>query len=368
MQQRALHGGAGVVLVCAHSTNTAWRNLFLPVLTHPEFAGVAPYLRYRRNAPAGTLFGQEFSVVGASTEASYMSIQGMTVAYALGDEATGWVESFWKMLVSRLSLPESRILVTCNPGPSNHWLKKLIDRRDPDWHVEKFLLHQNPTLPGRYVDMLSRQYAGVWYRRMILAEWVAAEGAVYEGFDPGSMVVGPREVPRLEPLALGVDYGTQNPTGGVLIAVGDDGVVYAAREWAPPKGRRTDKQLADSLMVFLSRLDEEGLYPRFIYLDPSAASFREELLQRGVPTVRADNDVLNGIATVDAALVSGDLRIVDVCTNLLRELPNYRWDERAAQRGVDKPVKEDDHWVDAFRYAVYSSRHVWRRKSNRIVV
>ena len=36
---------------------------------------------------------------------------------------------------------------------------------------------------------------------------------------------------------------------------------------------------------------------------------------------------------------------------LAGELAGYRWDTRASERGEDKPVKEDDHSVDALRYA-----------------
>ena len=36
------------------------------------------------------------------------------------------------------------------------------------------------------------------------------------------------------------------------------------------------------------------------------------------------------------------------------EFGSYIWDEKAAQRGEDRPVKENDHAMDAVRYFVYT--------------
>jgi phage terminase large subunit len=40
---------------------------------------------------------------------------------------------------------------------------------------------------------------------------------------------------------------------------------------------------------------------------------------------------------------------------LIRERFSYVWDEKAAQRGEDKPVKENDHACDAERYGIYTN-------------
>lgn len=362
--------GDGVNLVIGHSTNTVWRNIFQPIVTRPEFKAVAPYLRYRQNAPTGTLFGKPFNVVGASNEASWLAIQGLTVENAWGDEAAGWPLSFWDMLISRLSLPQSRLLATCNPSTANHYLKgKVVDKQhtDPDVHVEKFLLHENTTLSRNYIDMVARQYSGLFYRRMILAEWVAAEGAVYEGWDPDTMVVD--ELPELlQTVSFGVDYGTTHPTAGHALSIGrsvEDGQtvhrLYLHGEFNPNPGNRraTDMRLADKLQAHLAALPHE---PRYLYADPAAASFREELHTRGVLTHRADNHVVDGIRTIDSLLMNDQLKIHSGCSQLITEMSEYRWDSKAAERGEDKPVKEDDDFVDSARYAVYSSRHLWRHQ------
>lgn len=369
MKWRAEHPeqARGEVLLAGRSTNTVWRNLISPMYTEEMFREIAPHLSYRRNAPTGTLFGQEFSVVGAGTEASALSIQGMTLAYCLGDEAVTWTRSFFDMLKSRLSVKGARMLLTCNPGTSRHFIKtEIIDKaaEDPEHiQVERFYLSDNPTLDPDYIEWVTSTYSGAFYRRMILGEWCAAEGAVYEAWAPETMTVSPMNMPKLaQILAVGIDYGTNHPTAGYCLALGEDGRLYVTDEWSPNLAtgthrRLTDSQLADDLERWLSTFP---LPPRFIYCDPAAASFREELRMRRIVTYKADNAVVDGIRTVDSLLVNRQLLIADTCTHLITEMGEYRWDEKATERGKDAPIKENDDHCDALRYAVKSSDKFWR--------
>ncbi|MDY5785873.1 MAG: phage terminase large subunit [Corynebacterium sp.] len=359
--------GEGTNLLVGHSTNTVWRNIFQPIVSRPEFAAIAPHLNYRQNAPSGTLFGKPFSVVGANNEASWLAIQGLTVENCWGDEAVAWPESFWDMLYSRLSLGRSRVLVTCNPGTANHYLKRRVvdmDGIDPDVHVEKFLLGENPSLPRKVVDRLERQYTGLFYRRMILAQWVAAEGAVYQLWDPDTMIQPIADGVTL--LATGIDYGVTNPSAGVALGITPDGTLQVVSEWNPNPAREqrmTDVQLADSYLTWEGELAARyGAPPIRRYADPSAASFIEEMRQRRVPFYKADNEVVEGINTCSSLLDTGRMFITPDTPALQTELSEYRWDAKATEKGLDKPLKVNDHHADAFRYAVHSSRLLWRNR------
>jgi hypothetical protein len=59
--------------------------------------------------------------------------------------------------------------------------------------------------------------------------------------------------------------------------------------------------------------------------------------------IQADNDVLGGIGSVANALSDGTLVIQNNCTNLIREIEAYVWDERKAKLGQDAPLKKNDH-------------------------
>jgi phage terminase large subunit len=97
-----------------------------------------------------------------------------------------------------------------------------------------------------------------------------------------------------------------------------------------------------------------------IVVDPSAASFRVQLFQDRLRPVLADNEVLDGIRLVSSLLASGRLLIHQSCKHLISEMQSYSWDEKAAAKGEDSPVKVNDHGADALRYAINTTRSVWR--------
>jgi len=55
---------------------------------------------------------------------------------------------------------------------------------------------------------------------------------------------------------------------------------------------------------------------------------------------------------VATALNNGIILYNDCCINTFREFFSYVWDEKAAERGEDKPVKQNDHCMDSDRYFV----------------
>jgi hypothetical protein len=65
--------------------------------------------------------------------------------------------------------------------------------------------------------------------------------------------------------------------------------------------------------------------------------------------------VLLGIKTCSKFIGGKNLVIHKGCTTLREHLQSYAWDSKAAARGEDKPVKKDDHILDALRYAVLSA-------------
>lgn len=97
-----------------------------------------------------------------------------------------------------------------------------------------------------------------------------------------------------------------------------------------------------------------------IVIDPSAASFITELRTRGFYVTTADNEVLDGIRVVGSLLARRMIRINRKCKGLTGEMQSYVWDDKAAERGEEKPVKQKDHGPDALRYYCYTKLPKWR--------
>ena len=85
-----------------------------------------------------------------------------------------------------------------------------------------------------------------------------------------------------------------------------------------------------------------------------------QLWQEGIKGVTpADNAVLRGIESVSNLMAQNKFYVCKNCRHVLRELSSYVWDEKAQQRGEDKPKKENDHCLDPIRYIVNSTRMLW---------
>lgn len=369
----AAYDGSAAIVITGKNRDSIYRNVFEPIETLALFTPVRPHVTYTQGAAKANVFGRHVHIIGANDAGAESKIRGMTIGLAFADEITLLHVTFVKQLLSRLSKDYSKLFATTNPDSQNHWLRQDYLSRIPNtphwdahtqpgeeltsWTYWHFTMADNPSLTKQYKTDLAKEYTGVWYRRFILGEWVAAQGAIYDMWDEDKHVVHPDDMPAMRGhVAMGIDYGTTHPTVGILLGIGDDGRLYAVDEWLP--GRLTDKALSDSLTEFREQHPE----PEWVYVDPAAASFSLQLHEDGHRRVtKADNDVLDGIRTVASLLDNDQLRVSSTCTKLIEEFPGYRWDDKASDKGIDKPVKEKDDAIDALRYSVYSSRYLWSR-------
>jgi PBSX family phage terminase large subunit len=364
----------GLVVIIGKTLQTIERNIIDPLQSVHLFGALAKQVSHTTGSTTAVILGRTVHLVGANDVRAEGRIRGATIALAYVDEATLLPQGFWMMLLSRLRVgDQSRLLATTNPDGPFHWLRKDFILKGTDvglrnWH---FTLDDNPTLSPAYVARLKKQYVGLWYRRFILGEWCLAQGAVYDMFDEDRNVIDVLPYMRRW-LAVGIDYGTVNPFSAILMGLGDDGHMYAVSEYrydsATAFRQQTDAQYSTDVRQWLANVrrpgeigNGRGVSPEWIFVDPSAASFMTQLWSDRVPNVTPGiNDVLDGIRSVGVALGSGLLRIHRSCAGLLGELPGYAWDEKAAEKGEDKPLKIQDHSADALRYAVHSTAHEWR--------
>jgi hypothetical protein len=120
--------------------------------------------------------------------------------------------------------------------------------------------------------------------------------------------------------------------------------------------RKTDAEYADDLVDFIG----PNLAAKVI-IDPSATSFKAEMLKRGIWHKDADNEVNEGIRITSMVL---NQKLARFCRQhaprTIQEMQTYAWDTKAAQRGEEKPLKHHDHCPDAFRYFAKSEVPYWR--------
>lgn len=312
-----------------------------------------------------------FFIFGGKDEGSQDLVQGITAAGAFFDEVALMPESFVNQATGRLSVEGSKMWFNCNPAGPVHWFKvNWIDKsREKKLLYLHFTMDDNLSLSEMTKARYRSMYAGVFYLRYIRGLWKAAEGLIYTMFTDDNLYTDDQRPVALKSMAvrsIAVDYGTTNPC--VFLDIWDDGqTLWIDREYRwdsrseeaqrSPNPQRTDSQYADDMAEFIGNKPEEQCE---IIVDPSAASFIAELQGRGYYVKPADNEVIDGIRIVSTLLAKRNIRINRKCKGLIGEMQSYVWDDKAAERGEEKPVKQQDHGPDALRYYCKTKLPKWR--------
>lgn len=335
--------------LCGKTIGALRRNLLQELLPRLRAIGFVCTEKRTENA-VEVSFGKHhnrFLLFGGKDESSAALIQGCTFAGILLDEVALMPRSFVEQACARCSVAGSRLWFSCNPAGPQHWfyrewILRAEQRRALYLH---FTMDDNPSLSPRIRARYKNAYSGVFYRRFILGEWTAAEGLVYDFFDPVRDCGPPQEA--CARWRVSVDYGTSNPCSMGLWGE-KDGVWYRAGEFyydARAAGRqKTDAEYVEDLRRLLGSRQAEQ-----VLVDPSAASFIAALQSAGFPAVRADNDVADGIRVTADLLKNRRIVICEPCTDCLREIGLYCW-----EAGHDRPRKENDHAMDELRYFAMS--------------
>lgn len=292
-----------------------------------------------------------FYIFGGKDESSQDLIQGITLAGMFFDEVALMPQSFVNQATARCSVESAKMWFNCNPAGPYHWFKleyldQLTEKRMVHLH---FTMDDNLSLSERVKERYKRMYSGIFYKRYVLGLWVLAEGVIYDMFNHDDNVVDTEDRPYTE-YYVAIDYGTQNPT-----VFGLWGKLknkwYKVKEYhyegRKESKQRTDAEYSEDLKAFV-----EGIRIRGAIVDPSAASFIAQLKKDGFRVIKAINDVADGIRNVASALKRKLIYYNDCCKETFREFASYIWDEKAADRGEEKPIKKNDHHLDSDRYFV----------------
>lgn len=334
--------------LCGKTVGALRRNLLTELVPCLRRIG----MEVRENRSANTLtvvyagHRNQFLLFGGKDASSAALIQGSTLAGLLLDETALMPRAFVEQAVARCSVRGSRLWFNCNPEGPEHWFyKEWIEKAESRGALRlHFTMEDNPGLPPEIRQRYERLYTGVFYRRFVLGEWAAAQGLVYDFFDPDKDAA---EVPDgpFSAWRVSVDYGTVNPLSMGLWGE-KNGVWYRVEEVyydSRREGRqKTDAEYAEMLEQLVAGRDIQR-----VIVDPSAASFIETLRRKGWQVMKADNDVADGIRVTADLLRQRRIVLCRPCRDCLREMALYCWNERS---GRDAPRKEHDHAMDEMRY------------------
>lgn len=297
-------------------------------------------------------------------------------------EATDLTLDDWEKCNSRLRngrVSFQQLLADCNPQQPSHWLKKRCD----DGLTTMLTSHHedNPRLfdeagqvteyGAAYVGRLDN-LTGVRKERLRYGRWAAAEGMIYEDWRRDVHMIDRKVLPADWPRFWTVDFGFTNPFVWQQWAVDPDGRMYLEREIYKTRGLVEDH--AKEILRTVTSRDGRWLFPRpqAIVCDHDAEDRATLERHLGMGTVAAQKTVSDGIQAMQLrvrlagdglprllvlrdSLVARDASLVErgLPTCFAEEIEGYVW-EPAADGKVDKdrPLKINDHSMDAARYAV----------------
>ena len=329
------------------------------------------------------------SVVNVGGMDKPMKIMSSEYDLVYAQEATELTETDWEAITTRLrngKVSFQQLMADANPDTPTHWLKvrcdegrtTMIRSRHEDNPV---LFHQEGEHAG-HLTAAGRNYmskldnlTGVRYQRLRKGVWCAAEGLVYEDWNPDIHLHKPIHRPPISwTRYITVDFGYTGAFVAQLWAEDEDGRLYLYKELV--RSRVTVDVMAQKMLEAMDLKNNPK--PRAIICDHDAEGRAVLERELGFSTVAAKKTVEDGIQAVQARLrpseADGRPRIY-ICKDALvekdpememtkrpmgleQEIPGYVWDQgTAAQQLAGKPpkehpVKENDHSCDAARYMV----------------
>ena len=312
-----------------------------------------------------------YFLFGGRDERSQDLVQGVTARGIFLDEVALMPRSFVEQCMARCSVEGRKFWFNCNPEGPQHWFytEHILRAEELGYLVLHFNLEDNPSLSQEIINSYKRMFTGIFYKRFILGEWAFSDGVIYDCYDEERNTYTNNE--RLEKLPWQIlendpdggypyytsDYGVLNPMVYLemyKIRIGDDPVphFFFDNEYYYD-GRKSMKQKTDEEEVDALQNMIEGKFNRGLIIDPSASSLIAAARKRGIPTAKANNDVLDGIHMVYTLMATGHIHInKDKCPNLIKEIGLYIWNAKRGEVGKEEPMKQNDHACDAMRYGI----------------
>lgn len=358
--------------ICGKTVGSVRRNVIMPLIEMLKLRGYKVVDKRTEGYLIVSFKGRQnrYYIFGGKDESSAALVQGITLAGAMLDEVALMPRSFVEQVIGRCSVTGSKLWFNCNPDGPRHWFKQeWVDKAEErNVFVIHFMLYDNPSLSKETIQGYYNRFSGIFFKRFILGEWAFSDGVIYSNIRDDTYYTNAEREKILPafvregdiPAIYGVDYGTVNPCVFLEAYKYTDpdthkSVYYIDREytWDSKKSfkQKTDEEYANDLLEFVGDKKYGG-----IYIDPSAESLSLACMRRNLKAFDADNDVLSGISMVASMFTQGRIKInKDNCIGLVMGLGLYIWDDKKALRGIEAPLKMNDHWCDALRYIIYST-------------
>lgn len=342
---------------------TRFTNVSITDSVKPEVDGKIELLNYQNKVISTNTHieykGNRIAFKGIKTgskqqTANLKSLSGFNVFVVDEAEELPDYETFEKVFLSiRSNTKRNLTLLLLNPASIHHWIYKyfFIGKRiqagfngvkDNVMYIHTSYLD----VPQEYIaDNIKTYYKNLKitnekkYNEVVLGGWLdSKENRIYKGFG----VVTKEFYDGLPfPEYYGMDFGSTNPSSVVGVKYNGDNEFYSHEYLYKPISQMTGT-LAENLIAAGIRKDLP------LVCDSADSTRISELIISGfnaIPASKGSGSVNQGIDFVN----SMKNFYTDCSLNYEYEYENYEW-EVINGMNLDRPIKKDDHILDADRY------------------
>lgn len=243
------------------------------------------------------------------------------------------------------------IIISFNPVLKSHWIYKefFLGRwdetknlyKDDRLLILKTTYKDNKFLTPDDIYELEHETDAYFYNVYTLGNWGILGNVIFKNWSTADLS---SMIPSFDSIDNGLDFGFTNPNALVRCHVSEKSKTIYIFDTLCKRGQTYDSLVTDlrqkigSQVVTCDNEDSRGVYM---------------IRQGGVNAIAARkgaDSVLNGIIWLQ-----GYKLVIDVKQQeFINEIQQYHWQEDKEGNVLEKPVKKNDHLMDALRYAVES--------------
>lgn len=365
LRERA--GKDGLNVIIGVSRETVERNVLQPMREHYG-SDLIGNINSRNIA---MVCGEPVYCLGAEKVSQVAKIQGSSIKYCYGDEVAKWHRDVFAMLQSRLDKAYSCFDGSLNPEQPTHWLLPFLNNKEIDIYVQKYTIFDNTYLPQKFVNSLCKEYEGtIYYNRLILGEWVRAEGAIYRAYadNPKKYLCSIDDTSTdcktfctkdLKDITIGLDFGG-NKSGHALVATAhtanyrDLVVLKSGRYFGEYDANRLEQLVAD----FCTTIEDKYGKILTLYYDNAEtvlgtgvknklAKTHPHIVVRGAKKTAVNGRIQATIRLINA----GRLWLTSDCDSVSKALQEAVWCDKSNKDERLDDGSSDIDSLDALEYS-----------------
>lgn len=288
---------------------------------------------------------------------SIETLRGLKFNLLVMDEVAS-MKNFWpnweEIIRPTLTDYQGQVLFISTPKGFNHFYDLYNkEKDDKDYKSFHFTSYDNHHLPTEELDKAKDEMTEDRFAQEYMADFRKTEGLVYKEFTRAEHTYDPSLTGTNEPTVwaeqfLGIDFGFNAPACILRICKDRDNNFWVTDEFYKAN-------VVNAELIELAKKYKHN----YIYADPAEPGRIEEFTRAGCymrEVTKGPGSISKGIDIVRDLFKQNRIKIHRKCENLIWELETYSYPDKATNRNENEdPIKENDHAMDALRYALMTN-------------